>query len=94
MAPVPFGEGPHTWDYRVMGFTAFTSVPGVEPQEAFVIIEAYYDEHGQIVAWGDNVGALGDTPEDLRKDLAMMLEACDKPILNREDLPGSRDASA
>jgi hypothetical protein len=75
------------WDYRVRGFTAFTGVPGADPEESHDIIEAYYDAEGNVVAWGNNIGAVGGTLDELRDELSLMLEACDKPVLDEDDLP-------
>lgn len=71
-----------TWNYRVVEHY------NKEHNETFYNIHSvYYDDNGKIKMWSsDPVYAQGDDLEDLRRELARMLEACDKPILNATEL--------
>jgi hypothetical protein len=81
-------DHPRSWDYRVcVGTAANATSLADEGEEIFTIIEVYYNDAGEIVLWSDNVGALGESPEELRRDLQCMIEAIDRPLLSEADLP-------
>lgn len=52
----------------------------------FSIIEVYYDGE-RINSWCNGT-PLGETAEELREDLGLMLKALNAPILTPSDLPG------
>ena len=65
-----------TWEYRV-------DEKVVGDSRWYEIIEVYY-EKGK--AFGSaNAQPTGDSLEDLRKDLELMLKALDKPVLSEEE---------
>ena len=62
-----------TWEYRVEERV-------VGDNRWYEIIEVYY-EKGKAVGTSDAVHPTGDSVEDLRKDLELMLRALDKPVI-------------
>lgn len=79
-------EGPSHWNYRVRAYTAYTGVPGMDPEECFDIVEVYYDADNNIHGWGNDPGVVAESVESLRGELEKRLEALDKPILTPEEL--------
>lgn len=71
-----------TWEYRVV---AFESTRGTYHG----IIEAYYGDSGDVELWSSplDVHPEGETLEEFRADLELMLAACEKPVLKSADLP-------
>lgn len=70
------------WNYRVVRTrTSFG--------ELYQVHEVYYADNGEITAWTENpINPTGETPEELKKDFSMQLEALEKPVLDREDMVG------
>ena len=62
-----------TWEYRVQEKVAGDN-------RWYEIIEVYY-EKGKVVGTTDAVHPVGDSVEDLRQDLELMLRALDKPVI-------------
>lgn len=69
-----------TWNYRV--HHKMTDLG-----EDFDIIEAYYNDAGELVNWAEHVWPYGDTLDDLRADLGYMVAAVERPALEDADLP-------
>lgn len=69
-----------SWNYRLFHRAAD------QPEADYVIGEAYYDKAGTVVAWVTPIEAVGSTPDDLRRDLALMIAATQQPALNLADL--------
>jgi len=71
-----------TWNYRV-----------VRDEDGLCIFDIYYNEAGQAVASGiDPTYVYGDELEDLKARLMLMLEALEKPILEKSQIgvPGAQ----
>jgi hypothetical protein len=89
-------KGPRSWNYRVLNRTRYLGVPGADPIEEWVLIEAYYSADGSLVAWSDEVGHIGSDVSllDLRGEMELRLEAVDRALkglvglLTEDDLPG------
>ena len=64
------------WNYRVLA-----------DHNGCRLIECYYNDDDEIVAWA-NADALGADKEELAHDLALMVQALDRPTLTPADLPG------
>ncbi len=80
-------EGPHYWNYRVIGDSAPTG--GGDFEDVLTIHEVYYDSNDAPHSWSaDPMWPQGESLDGLRAELNRMLEALDKPIINKEDLPG------
>ena len=62
------------WSYRVR------AVDG-----AYDIIECYYEDE-KFIGWTDRLSPLGDSLEELRRDLEHMMRALDLPVLTNKDL--------
>lgn len=64
------------WNYRVM--------QRVEDGEAiYTIHEVYYNDNDvPVLCTKDSIFALGDSVEELKKDMTLMMQAFRKPILN------------
>lgn len=75
-----------TWNYRVLRHAE--DPPPAEGEESFRIIEAFYDDGGDLYAWS-TAEPFGETVEELRRDLELMLSALDQPVLNYDELPGT-----
>jgi hypothetical protein len=75
-----------TWNYRVFR----------EESGEHVIREVYYDEDGAIVACTeDPVEPMGESLEELAKDLAYFQKALSHPVLSMADIPeGKLEAKA
>ena len=73
-----------TWEYRVV--ERITSHPQIGEVVWHEIIEVYYDDDGKLDATSDKICPAGDTVEDLREDLELMLEALDKPVVSYQEL--------
>lgn len=74
-----------TWDYRVAKVHPKPFEPDVDgcscqPDDFFVLIEQYYDDEGEPYGWG-RATPYGDTLEELRADLELMLRALDRPVV-------------
>lgn len=74
-----------SFEYRVVTFDATE-----EGDVGFFIIEAYYDESGAVVAYKEPSDSHpgGESVDELRADLNLMLAALDRPVLTEADLPG------
>lgn len=89
-APTASSSGPTTWEYRVMVSSQPTG--GDDFEECFELIEAYYEGDSEtVVMWADpkDTHSFGNTIEELRDDLNLMLRALEKPAINDFDLPRS-----
>ena len=56
----------------------------------YTILEVYYGHDGTIVGYLD-AEPMGTSLEDIQLDLAMMLLAFEKPVLEEKDLSGNYD---
>lgn len=76
------------WNYRVIADISRRTVNGGTVEEPFCNIHSvHYSDSGIIELWSiEPTPAMGETLTELKKDLARMLEACDKPVLNMADL--------
>jgi hypothetical protein len=64
-----------TWDYRVIKHTD-------EGEVSYQIHEVYYDENQIIESWTENsIKPYGETPVELKEDILMQLQACQKLVL-------------
>ena len=70
---------PGSWEYRVV--ERVSSRPHMDDAIWYEIIEVYYDDEGKVVGSTDAVHPTGDSLEDLRQDLELMLRALDKPVI-------------
>jgi hypothetical protein len=68
------------WNYRVI-------IEDVPDGVAYRLIEAYYDDDGEIRHWTAADRPYGDTLDELRGDLTHMLEALGRKPLTPTDLP-------
>ncbi len=67
-----------TWQYRVEKHTL-----GDNGHVHFAISEVF--SNGDKLSWTiEHKPAVGDTPDELKADLQMMLNACDLPVLERK----------
>ena len=73
-----------TWEYRVV--ERVSSRPHMDDAIWYEIIEVYYDDEGKIDGTSDAVRPVGDSVEDLREDLELMLTATNKPVISHEEL--------
>ena len=73
---------PGSWEYRVV--EKVSSRPHMDDAIWYEIIEVYYDDEGKIDGTSDAVYPVGDSVEDLRKDLELMLRATNKPVISHE----------
>lgn len=79
-----------SWNYRVVKHVVPQSGwTHAEPQkDTYFRIHEAYDEDGSDKPHSitkEDVSPHGDTPEELKADLQMMLEACQKPVLNYDE---------
>jgi hypothetical protein len=66
------------WNYRVIRYD--NDEYNVDPY--FSIHEVYYHENGEL-SWSVNsIKPQGESPEELRADLELMLKALDKPVMS------------
>lgn len=55
--------------------------------DIYTIHEVYYNEDNTIMGWVDKEeGPYGESLEELKRSLEWMLEACDKPVIDRAEL--------
>lgn len=67
-----------TWDYRVFK----------EPNGEYLVREVFYDDAGMIVAsTEDAVAPLGDSLDELAKEIEYYKRALTLPVLTNRDLP-------
>ena len=71
------------WEYRVVERIA--SRPHMDDAIWYEIIEVYYDDDGKLDATSDKICPAGDTVDDLREDLELMLAATNKPVISHEE---------
>ena len=65
-----------SWNYRVL----YKKID--DSSEAYSISECYYSCDGSIYAWTDaEMAPFGEALDELRSDLAHMLQACERPVL-------------
>lgn len=70
-----------TWEYRLVKRVYYNEL--LELNESIIEIEeVYYDNEGNIVAYGDASIPFGETIEEVRKRLNYMQKALDKPVIN------------
>ena len=53
-----------------------------EPETLFEIREVFYDENGDISGIAETPDVISHSLKDLKWTLNMMLESCDKPIID------------
>ena len=78
------------WNYRVIRTSGvYDNGQGEESWEYCQLAEVYYGEDGNITAWTEpgELSPYGDDLEELRADLGLMLQALERPVLDRRDLP-------
>lgn len=73
-----------TWEYRVV--ERVSSHPQIGEVVWHEIVEVYYDDDGKLDATSDKICPAGDSVEDLREDLELMLLATSKPVITNEEL--------
>ena len=78
------------WSYRVLKqqFEGKGEEPWVEVE--YGIVEVYFDEDGAPVGYCDP-HVLGDSVDELRSVLGMMLDALDRPILETSDFKAEQE---
>jgi len=69
-----------TWCYRIVR-------KKIVDGEYYGVYEAYYEDGNLTMVTLESIAPYGDTLEELTMDLAYMLEALKKPVLNYEDIP-------
>lgn len=98
----PVDDGPVRWNYRVLHRTVETGVPGMEPVDEWVLIEAHYDKDGRIVAWCEAGPMASDVSlQDLRDEAVMREQAVQRSmltsprwrVLTEADLPADSGGS-
>lgn len=72
-----------TWEYRVVEKVAGRS--HMDDAIWYEIMEVYYDDDGNLDATSDKICPAGDSVEDLREDLELMLLAINKPVISYEE---------
>ena len=78
-----------TWEYRVVERVA--SHPNIGEVVWHEVIEVYYDDDGKLDATSDKIYPAGDTVDDLREDLELMLTAISKPVISHEELDSNNE---
>ena len=78
-----------TWEYRVV--ERMSSHPHMDDLIWYEIIEVYYDDDGKLDATSDKIFPAGDTVDDLREDLELMLLATSKPVITHEELNSNNE---
>ena len=69
-----------SWNYRVVKKTDSKS-----KTVWYNIHEVYYSKDGSIDAWSENpISPHGDTPEELKIDLELMMAAFNHPVLTED----------
>jgi len=90
MVRVKYGkEVRMTWNYRIVKYKN-----PKHPEEAYGLHEVYYDEFKQPRAMTQDPmenHLYGETPEEIIKVLEMMLKDAKKPVLNEEDITGTKE---
>lgn len=72
-----------TWDYRVI---RTVGGKGTTRYYNYGIGEVYYDKRGKVVGWTDNEARpAGESPAELRRDLALMRQALTRPVLEEHE---------
>jgi hypothetical protein len=67
-----------TWEYRMVQIN----------KDWLSIHEIYYDDEGVINGWIEEASSPGgETTDELKSDLTLMMTALYKPVLLKEDLP-------
>lgn len=79
------------WNYRIVHSLRPDGTESGEMDDVYEVHEVYYDRE-TILAWGETQAPFGESVDGLRRDLTYMLEALDKPVLERADLPGSHES--
>ena len=75
------------WNHRVFRHVKIDNITG-EKTVIYAIHETYYKSRDSDEVSGftsEYVAPFGETLEELREELEMMLKACDKPILDFHD---------
>jgi hypothetical protein len=76
---------PNGWNYRVMRHVSLRF-----SDEYFAVHEVFYRKN-RVWMWSQEPShAQGETVEELKRDLAMMALAWDRPVLDYEDAKGKR----
>lgn len=71
------------WNHRVI-----EKIDVQSGEHYFEIHEVYY-ESGEIISYTrESVGPFGESEEELKEDLKLLMTAFDHPVLQEEDLPG------
>jgi len=73
------------WNYRVLRHTD----GGVDSnEEYFMVHEVYYEDDGKpSICTSNECKPFGNTLEELKSDMEMMVDAFEKPVLDYSDFP-------
>lgn len=70
-----------TWNYRIIKDAKYGH---------YILTECYYGKDGEIEGWTDTEGKghapWGENPQEICKVLEMMLQACERPVLDEAEL--------
>lgn len=70
-----------SWNYRVVKETVMAS--GMS-ETYLQIKEVYYNKKGEVASFGDAPVPYGESKEDIRDCLNLMIEALDKDVIDKE----------
>ena len=73
-----------SWNYRVVRKRVYMGKT-MNSEVRFAIHETYYDSDKPVSITTDPMEPYGETLEELKNDLAYMVAALEKPVLNWED---------
>lgn len=73
------------WNYRVVKMEYPNSLV-FTTEQVLKIKEIYYDKDGNINGYGDAPVPYGESIDEIRESLCLMLQALDEPILNYSDI--------
>lgn len=76
-----------TWNYRVLRHAPHGTG---QIEESVSIVEMYYDDAGNPVAWAEATPH-GEDLAEIKKDFALMIEAMDKEIIEEKNVRRSPD---
>lgn len=74
-----------SWNYRVVKMEYPNSLV-FTTEQVLEIKEVYYDKDGNVNGYADALTPLGETIDELKESLCLILQALDKPILNYSDI--------
>lgn len=68
------------WNYRIIKETL--TGPDGDTADCYGIHEVYYDPDGKPTGWSDAIQPYGETLDDLKTDMSLMMQAFEKPVLD------------